>query len=170
MDKPFFDSWQGMFQVALLTISAYFALLLMLRLAGKRTLSKLNEFDFIVSVAIGSVLAAIILGQNDSWAEGVLALLLLIGLQILLSWLSVRSSKIRGIVSGQPTLLLYKGALLESQMRKERITHADILAALRDKGYRDVREVDAVVLESSGDLSVIKNVPPQADIVSDMSR
>lgn len=170
MDKSFFDSWHGMFQVALLTISAYFVLLFMLRLAGKRTLSKLNEFDFIVSVAIGSVLAAVILGQNDSWAEGILALLLLVGLQIILSWLSVRSSKIRGILSGQPTLLLYKGTLLESEMRKERITHADILAALRDKGYSDVSEVDAVVLESSGDLSVIKNASPQADILSEMKR
>ncbi len=168
MDKLFFDSWQGMLRVALLTISGYFVLLLMLRVAGKRTLSKLTEFDFIVSVAIGSVLAATVLGQNDAWAEGILALLLLIGLQILLSWLAVRSSKVRAMVTEKPSLLLYKGALIESEMRKERITEADILSALRESGYRDINEVDAVVLESSGDLSVIKNASPRSDILSDL--
>lgn len=165
MKNLFFESWQGMLQVGILTITAYLTLLLMLRLAGKRTLSKLNEFDFIVSVAIGSVLAAVILGQNDAWAEGILALLLLMGLQILLSWLSVRSSKVRNFISGQPTLLLYKGMLLHKQMRKERISVEDILSALREHGYQNLIEVDAVVLESSGELSVIKNVSPQADIV-----
>lgn len=168
MDKLFFESWEGIFKVGLLTVSAYFVLLFMLRIAGKRTLSKLNEFDFIVSVAIGSVLATIILGQNDSWAEGIFALFLLLGLQILLSWLALRSSKIRGLISGRPTLLLYKGVLLQSQMRKERINENDILSALREHGYQNFNQVDAVVLESSGDLSVIKNVSIQADIASDL--
>src|SRR5690606_18680769 len=170
MDNMFFESWDGVLQVAILTITGYFTLLLMLRLAGKRTLSKLNEFDFIVSVAIGSILASVVLGSNDAWVEGMAALFLLMFLQVLLSWLAVRSKKVRSVISGQPRLLVFKGVPLESAMKLERITFDDLMAALRDNGLQNLAEADAIILESSGNMSVLTTANKTDDVMSDVAQ
>jgi len=81
----FFDSWHDLGRVALVGMCAYVALVLMLRLSGNRTLSKLNAFDFVVTVALGSTLATVLLSKDVSLAEGVLAFAVLIGLQFLQS-------------------------------------------------------------------------------------
>ncbi len=169
MDHIFFKSWDGVLHVAILTVTGYFTLLFMLRVAGKRTLSKLNEFDFIVSVAVGSILASIVLGSNDAWLEGIVALLLLIGLQVALSMIAVRSKSSRKLISGQPRLLLFKGIPLEKEMKTERITIDDLLAALRDNGLQNLSEVDAIIIESSGNLSVLKDSNKTDDSLSDVT-
>jgi hypothetical protein len=86
-----FDSWAGLGRVLLVGTLAYAALVLLLRVSGKRTLTKLNAFDLVVTVALGSTLATVLLSKSVALAEGVLALALLIGLQYAIAWLSVRS-------------------------------------------------------------------------------
>jgi len=133
---------------------AYIALVVALRLSGKRTLSKLNAFDLIVTVALGSTLATVIIDKNVSLAEGVLALTLLISLQFLIAWLSVRSSRFRNIVTSDPTLLMHRGQYLHARLKQERIGSEDLLAAIRNNGIKDVAAC-SVVLEADGTLSVI---------------
>src|SRR5919106_4441321 len=87
-----FDSWAGLGRVLLVGTLAYAALVLLLRISGKRTLTKLNAFDLAVTVALGSTLATVLLSSSVALAEGVLALGLLISLQYLITWLSVRSA------------------------------------------------------------------------------
>ncbi|MBF0694680.1 MAG: DUF421 domain-containing protein [Flavobacterium sp.] len=168
MEKLLFDSWETLLRVFILTVSGYFLLLLMLRVAGKRTVSKMNEFDFIVSVAVGSLLASLILGKDKPLADGLLALFLLILFQFILSWVSVRNKKIRMMVTGTPRLLAFKGVLLENEMKLERITKDDILAAIRHKGLRNISDADAVVMESSGELSVMIFSEDSDDALSDV--
>jgi uncharacterized membrane protein YcaP (DUF421 family) len=154
-----FDGWIGLGRVLVVGTLAYLALLLMLRVSGKRTLSKLNAFDFVVTVALGSTLATVLLSKDVALAEGLLALALLVVLQYVIAWLSVRSARFRGVVKSEPRLLLRDGRFLEGAMREERITHGEVLAAIRGEGGDDPDKVCAVVLETDGSISVLKQKP-----------
>ncbi|AKH39501.1 membrane protein [Nitrosomonas communis] len=152
----FFDSWDSILRTLVITILAYVVLIFLLRISGKRTLSKMNAFDFIVTIALGSTLATVLLNKSVSLADGVLALSLLIGLQFLITFFSVRSKRVSKLVKSIPTLLVYKGDLLQDAMRKERVNADEIYAILREKGISSIQDVDAVILETDGSLNVIK--------------
>ena len=151
----FFDSWYGLLRVLVVGILAYTALVLLLRVSGKRTLAKLNAFDLIVTVALGSTLATVLLSKSVALVEGLAAFVLLAGLQYLVAWLSVRSSRFSDLVKSEPTLLLHRGRFLDGALRAQRVTRAEILAALRSSGAAEPGRVAAVVLETDGSLSVI---------------
>lgn len=150
-----FDSWSGLARVLIVGTAAYAALIVFLRISGKRTLSKMNAFDLVVTVALGSTLATVLLSRSVPLAEGVLALALLICLQYVLTWGSVRSRRVRGLIKSEPALLVRNGICLEDAMRKERITREEIEAALRDSGVAELAHASAVVLETDGSLSVV---------------
>ena len=150
-----FASWAGLGRVLLVGTLAYVALVLLLRISGKRTLTKLNAFDLVVTVALGSTLATVLLSKSVALVEGVLALALLICLQYAIAWLSVRSGRFQRLIKAEPTLLLHRGRFLKGAMQAERITHEEILAALRASGVAEVGGIGAVVLETDGSLSVI---------------
>ena len=151
----FFESWFSLFRIVIVGAAAYAALVVLIRLFGKRTLSKMNAFDFVVTVALGSTLATVLLSKDVVLAEGLLALFLLCGLQFAVAYLSVRSERIEAMVKSEPTLLLYKGRFLEAAMRRERMTKGEVLAALRARGVGDVSQAEAAVLESDGSVSVV---------------
>lgn len=156
-----FSSWSDLWRILAVGTLAYVALLFILRISGKRTLTKLNAFDLVVTVALGSTLATIILNKSVSLAEGVLALALLIFLQFIITWLSVRSNGFQQIVKAQPALIFYQGEFLDDALRRERITREEVLAAVRSSGYAGIENVAAVILETEGSVSVISNVRNQ---------
>ena len=139
---------------------AYLALVLLLRISGKRTLTKLNAFDLVVTVALGSTLATILLSKSVSLTEGVLALALLIALQFAITWTSVRSERVQKVVKAEPTLLLHRGQFLDRAMRAQRVTREELLALLRASGETEPGKVGAVVLETDGSFSVLSHAPP----------
>jgi uncharacterized membrane protein YcaP (DUF421 family) len=140
-------------------IGSYAALIAMLRLTGKRTLAQMNAFDLIVTVAMGSTLAAIFVQPNVSLVEGVLALGLLLGLQFVVTFATVRSKAMLRLVKNEPKLLLYQGRLLEDALKAERVSPQEIHQAIRAKGRAGVDDVHAVVLETDGTFSVILDPP-----------
>lgn len=99
----FFDSWTGLLRVVLIGSAAYVALLLLLRISGKRTLAKLSAFDFVITVALGSTLATVLLSKSVALAEGVTAMALLIGLQYGVASLVSRSSRFRNLSRRVPS-------------------------------------------------------------------
>ncbi|WP_298957162.1 YetF domain-containing protein [uncultured Methylobacterium sp.] len=162
----FFDTWSGLARVTIVGPLAYLALVLFLRISGKRTLTKLNAFDLVVTVALGSTLSSIILTKSVALLEGVLALATLIALQYLITWSSVRSSLIKELVKAEPTLLAHGGDLITGAMRRERVTRDDVLSALRSEGLDDLSQAAAVVLETDGSISVIKSSSNRTDGVT----
>ncbi len=112
MGHIIFDGWEGLARTLVVGVLAYAALVICVRGSGKRTLSKMNAFDLIVTIALGSTLATILLSKDVALAEGILAFSLLIGLQFAVTWLSVRVRWIRRLVTGEPQMLLERGALL----------------------------------------------------------
>ena len=151
----FFDSWTGLIRVVVVGVLAYVALVAILRVSGNRTLSKMNAFDLIVTVALGSTLASILLTETVALAEGVLGFAVLIGLQFVVTWLSVRSRKVSELVKAEPVLLLYQGQFLHREMRRQRVLEAEMRAAVREAGHASLADVEAVVLETDGSFSVV---------------
>ncbi|MEE6274671.1 YetF domain-containing protein [Georgenia sp. MJ206] len=150
-----FDSWSDIVRVLAVGSAAYVTLVVVLRLTGKRTLAKLNAFDLIVTVALGSTLATILLSSDVSWSEGVVALLLLAVLQLVVTWTSTRAPSSRSLITAKPTLLLRDGQPLAGAMQSQRVTIGELRQAVRSTGNGDLAEVGAIVLESDGTLSVI---------------
>lgn len=150
-----FDTWSDLGRVLLIGMAAYAVLILVIRLSGKRTLSQLNAFDFIVTVAFGSVLATILLNSDVSWSEGALAMALLAGLQFVLAWISARAPKFRTLITARPAVVLRDGKMQENQLRRNRLSASEVHQAIRSSGSGDLSSVAAVVLETNGTLSVI---------------
>lgn len=150
-----FDGVAGPLRVVVVGTAAYALLVLFLRVAGKRTLSKMNAFDFVVTVALGSTLATVLLSSDVSLVEGVTALLLLILLQFAVTWTSVRSPRVQRWIKSEPRLLLRDGRALAGAMRAERVTEDELAAAARKHGHDDLGDVAAIILETDGSLSVI---------------
>src|SRR5207237_9153712 len=107
--KVFFDSWDKLGRSIILAALAYTALVILARISGKRTLSRMNVFDFAFVVALGSTLASTILSTDITLTDGVVALTVLIALQVFLSWLCVTSHRVDQIVNGNPTLIMHRG-------------------------------------------------------------
>jgi uncharacterized membrane protein YcaP (DUF421 family) len=151
-----FDGWLGLLRTVLIGTLAYVALVALLRVSGKRTLSKMNAFDLVVTVALGSTLATVLLSKDVALAEGALAFALLIGLQFVVTWSSVRYRWIRRLITGEPQLLLYRGDLLPRALRQARVTEDEVLAAVRAAGLALRGDAEAVVLETDGSFSVVQ--------------
>jgi len=151
-----FGSWGGLVRVVVVGTLAYAALVVLLRVSGKRTLSKMNAFDLIVTVALGSTLATVILSRDVALAEGVAAFALLVGLQFAITWLSVRSPAVGRLVKAEPTLLLYRGRFLPDQLRRARVLEDEVRAAVREQGVAALDDVEAVVLETDGSFAVVE--------------
>ncbi len=150
-----FDDWSGLLRVLIVGTSAYVGLVTLLRFTGKRTLSKMNAFDMIVTVALGSTLATVLLSSDVALAEGMVALVLLCALQYVVAYASARSPGFQALIKAQPSLLYFRGQFLAGAMRNERVTEEEILAAIRAQGIADPSSVDAVVLETDGTFSVV---------------
>ena len=115
---------------------AYVSVILFIRISGKRTLAKLNAFDLVVTVALGSTLSSVLLQKSISLAQGVTALGLLIALQYLVTFLSVRSTRFAKLVRSQPSLLARHGIFYGDAMVRQRLTEDEVLSAVRAQGLQ----------------------------------
>jgi uncharacterized membrane protein YcaP (DUF421 family) len=147
----FFQGWEGVVRVLVVGVLAYASLVAFLRISGKRTLAKLNAFDLVVTVALGSTLAAILLQQSVALLEGVAALLLLVALQLVVTFTSVRSRTFARAIRSEPALLARRGELCEETMKRERITLDEAMSALRANGGHELEQIDTM---SDGSISV----------------
>jgi uncharacterized membrane protein YcaP (DUF421 family) len=151
----FFDTWSSLGRTALAGAIAYVALVTFLRISGKRTLAKMNAFDFVVTVALGSTLSSILTSRNVPIANGLLALALLIALQYAVAWLTVRAPWFERVVKSRPAAVFAKKEFDEEAMRCERVARDEVLMAIRRAGIHDLDRVFMVVLETDGSLNVL---------------
>ena len=150
-----FQGWEPVIHTLVVGVLGYITLVCFLRISGKRTLAKLNAFDLVVTVSLGSTLSAMLLQPSVSLIQGMTALALLILLQFIVTFFSVRSPSLARAVRSEPTLLARDGALCREAMRRERITEEEIMSALRGDGQRYLADLALVFLESDGTISVV---------------
>lgn len=159
----FFDSWQSLLTILTSAVFSYVVIIIWLRIFGKRTLSKWNAFDFIVTIALGSVLATMIMSKDVKLLDGVLAIFLLIFLQFIITFISARSEWFDKLVKAEPKFLYLDGEFLKENMKTERVPKPEILAAIRTSGVSALEDVKAVVLETDGSFSVIEKSGSESD-------
>lgn len=142
----------GLIATAALT---YFTIIALIRLSGKRSTSQMNNFDWVVTVTLGSISASMILLEDVTWAEGAIAMATLLLLQFTLTKAVRRFTWIARLVKPRPATLFEKGVWHEAEMVDERVTRSEVLAAIRTQGYDSLDQVEKVVLETDASLSVI---------------
>ncbi|MGB3738624.1 MAG: YetF domain-containing protein [Pontixanthobacter sp.] len=161
-DKPlWFSDWTTLGEIAL-TCVLFFALIVALTLvSGKRTTGQMNNFDWIVTVVVGSLAASGILLDNVTVIDAGFAIFAILACQYALTWLSVRSETVTKLIKDEPTLLVNQGEYLKDAMLRTRVTESEVKAALRGRGLAKLEDVNWVILETEGTLSVIakKDVP-----------
>lgn len=144
---------------------SYLAIVTLLRLSGKRTLSKWNAFDFVVTIAYGSILATMVLSQQTSLLQGIVGIGVLLLVQFGLTWVAVRSPNVQTWIKAQPRLLLLNGKPLTNALKQERVTEGEIRAAVRAAGISALEDVAAIVLETDGSFSLIQAINSRSDSV-----
>jgi uncharacterized membrane protein YcaP (DUF421 family) len=166
----FFDDWIGVARIVVFAAVAYTALVVMLRTSGKRTLAKMNAFDLVITVALGSTLAAAVLDAAVPLVESVLAFAVLVGLQAAVAYGQTRSSRIEALVKSEPSLVVRDGRFLHAALRRERLTESEVMQAVRASGRGGLGGVAAVVLETDGSMSVIGSDGGAVESVRDAER
>ena len=154
-DAIFFDGWASLGQTAILAPLLYLTVVAAIRVSGKRTTGQMNNFDWIVTVAIGSITASGIVIEKVSYAEAALAIAILMGMQWALTKIVRRSARVARIVKSRPRLLVEDGRLYEDALRAERITEDEVHAALRQAGVPSLLGVRYMALENDGTFSVV---------------
>jgi uncharacterized membrane protein YcaP (DUF421 family) len=155
LEKFTFDGWWSLLDLLAAGALAYLGLVILLRISGKRTLAKMNAFDLVVTVAVGSTLATTLLNRDVSVYESLVAFALLFALQYLVAWLAVRSGRFSRLIKAQPRMLYFRGQFLRDAMRAERVVEVEIRQAARSSGYASLEKVEAVVLETDGSFTVL---------------
>lgn len=168
MSEILFNGWTNVLGTIINGVSIYIVLIIGLRISGKRSLSKLNAFDFVVTVALGSVFASTITSSSVSLVQGMAGIITLLFLQYLITKLSVWSHTFSKGVKAAPTILFYKGKYNEKEMKAERLTPGEIIQSVRKAGQHSMDTVLAVVLESDGTLSVIPKGEAGSDTNSEI--
>jgi uncharacterized membrane protein YcaP (DUF421 family) len=147
--------WEPLARVVVRGIIAYAAVIAYIRVSGNRTLAKLRAFDFVVTIALGTMLASTILDRSLPFIHGLAALALLILLQYVVAKLSTYSRALRNIVTNEAVLLYRRGEWQEKAMRKARVTKEEVEGAMRQSGHASPETAEAAWLEVNGDISVV---------------
>lgn len=151
----FFGGWDPVVRIIVVGTLMYIALIAIVRISGSRTLASMNAFDFIVTVAMGAVFGRTLTTQGVALVESVTALGLLIGLQYLVTSIRSRWPFFKRVITNPPALLYFRGVFIRGTMRRQRVSEEEIQNAVRKRQLGSMAEVEAVVLESSGEFSVI---------------
>lgn len=154
--------------VVLTALGIYVSLLLFTRLAGLRSFSKMSSFDFAITVGIGTILASTLLNKNPPLLQGMWALGVLYSIKLTVAVLRRRSSAVRKLVDNEPLLLMAGENVLHDNLHKAQITMADLRAKLREANVIHPGQIRAVVMESTGDVSVLHADPDGPDLDLDL--
>jgi len=130
-------------------------MVLFVRMAGLRAFSKMSSYDFAVTVSFGSVLAATVVAPDTTLIQGILAMAALFSVQWIIGYFRSRSEMVEGWADNYPILLMRDGEVIEENLVRSRVTMGDLRAKLREANVMHFSEVRAVVLETTGDVSVL---------------
>tara|TARA_R110000824_G_scaffold25838_7_gene89574 strand:- start:4783 stop:5340 length:558 start_codon:yes stop_codon:yes gene_type:complete len=160
--------WEQIALIALSAFAMYVTVILLTRLAGVRSFSKMSGFDFAVTVAIGSVLGSVILSKNPPIAHGVAALIFLFGLQIGMAVLRSRFPGLQLLADNKPRLIMIGGEIQHDQLKKAKMTESDLWAKLREANAFNFSQVLAVIAETTGDVSVLHATDNDREIQAEL--
>lgn len=136
------------------TVFLYVLILIILRVMGKREVGELGVVDVVVFIIMAEVVAFALDSPDQKLSHSILPMLILLAIQLLTSFFSLKSKKFRDLVDGDPTLIIQDGVIKEEEMRKQRYNLDDLFQQLREQQVGSIRDVSYAFLEPSGNLSV----------------
>lgn len=155
--------WQQLAGIALSAVGLYIILILFTRLMGLRSFSKLSSYDFAMTVAMGSILASTVLSKSSSLLQGTVAIGILFLIQGFISVIRRRFKPVKALIDNQAIIVMAQGQYIEDNLQKAHLSHSDVQEVLRKNGIKSKKQVFAVIMETTGDMSVIKNDDNEAD-------
>ena len=155
MENIFQTNLEELLRIIISAFIIYVLIVVYIRILGKRSTSELNNFDWIVTVSVGSIAASTLILKDVSVTEGGIAILFLFLLQYLVTKIMFQSETVREVVKSTPQLLLFKGEFIDENMKEERVLEPEVYAAIRQAGYKSVEQIYAIVLETNSKISVI---------------
>jgi uncharacterized membrane protein YcaP (DUF421 family) len=163
--------WNDMFVIGLpilekviRPILVYLALVVLLRIFGKRELAQLNPFDLVVLLSLSNTVQNAIIGNDNSVSGGVIGAVTLLATNYLVVRFLFKHRRLDQLVEGKSTTLIDRGKIQQKNLAKELLSHSELLTVLHRQGFDDVSEVEQCVLEPSGTFAVKRKVPAQDDI------
>jgi uncharacterized membrane protein YcaP (DUF421 family) len=151
----FFDGWAHVLRAALSAAGIYLVIVGALRIFGEKALAKMSGYDMIVTVALGSLVAALPLTTSVSLTDAIAAAITFLTLQQITRYLQARFRRVHTLVRERPRLLLWNGRLLEDRMLESDISADEVRAAVRRSGFLSLKQVRAAILENDGEWSII---------------
>lgn len=151
------------------TTLSFSVLLLLARLLGKKQLSQLTFFHYITGITIGSTAAEIASQQETPFIDGLISLVWWTVLTLLMSYISLKYPKARILIDDEPTIVIKDGVLLVKSLKSSRLHMDDVLMMLREQSIFSIQEVHYAVLETNGELSVLKKVGDQGATKTDVN-
>ena len=149
-------SWHVLGEIALRTSVIYVLVLIGIRLTGKREVGQMTPFDLTLLLLISNSVQNAMTGPDTSLAGGIVAASVLLAMNFIVGKISGRDRRVRRLVEGSPTLLVYNGRVLQDHMAREHISEDELTRALREHGCVAVQDAALVVLEVDGAISVLK--------------
>ena len=151
------------------SILIYILVLIVMRLMGKRQIGQLQPFELVISIMIADLAATPIANGGIPIINGVIPILGLLAMDLLISICNMKSLKVRQLISGKPSILIYRGKIDEKVLRKERFTINELQERLRDKDIINLGDVEYAILETSGEINVIQKPSKRAAIPEDFN-
>ncbi|MEC1721432.1 DUF421 domain-containing protein [Schinkia azotoformans] len=138
------------------SLASFIIIFILARILGKSQISQLTFFDYVIGITIGNMAAAVGIDSSVEFLNGIIGLLVYTSLSILLAFGAIKSYRFRKIVEGSPTILIKEGRVLEKNLLKSKLTYNDLMAGLREKNAFKLSEIELAVLETDGQMSVMK--------------
>ena len=157
-----------MIRIILNTVIIYFFLILAMRLMGKRQLGELQLSELITTILLSEIASAPITNENVSVWQSMVSILFIIAFEILLPMLMSKFTFLKRIIESRPSYLIFKGVLSQKELKRNRLTVEELLASLRTSNISDISEIDYLILEPNGLLSVFPKNENRGVTVGDM--
>ena len=152
------------YRIMFRTIFFYFLILICYKIMGKKEIGELDIIDFVISLLLSQIIAISIENYKEPFLYAFVPIIILVTLQVILSFISLKNFKIRKLLDGRESVIINKGILNIKEMIKQRYSLNDLLLQLRENNIRTIEEVDYAVLENNGKLSVFKKDDKDKDI------
>lgn len=152
----FWDGWEPVLRILVVGSVSYLGLVTLLRISGKRTLTRMTVFDFVIAITIGSAFGRILTARTVTISEALTAFLLLIILQLIFAFIEVRSSRFKHLTTHPPSLLYFNGQFMRKNMRRSMVREDELYSAARKHGVADLNDIEAIIFETDGSFAVLK--------------
>lgn len=146
----------GYINIFLRSVIVFIGLLFLTHLMGRKQLSQITFFDYVVGITVGSIAASIVVDRSINVIDGIIATVVWCAMPIIIGYIAVKNLAFRRFVDGEPKVIIQNGTIINKNMLREKYNIGDLLMQLRDKGVFDISEVEFAILEPNGELSVLK--------------